>query len=72
VKSDIYEELKQSTPKERLRAAIWFWEQAADSHADYIAGLETGFALAQPDGWRHVAPAWLREIRKEKAGATKR
>ena len=64
---DAYEDLRNATPEELLEAEIWFLRQAARSTIEIkeaMAFLRTGFALAQPDGWVHVAPCWLRESRK--------
>lgn len=60
----MYKPLKEATPEELLDAAIWFWEHTADDHSDFVAGMREGFAIAQKDGWEHVAPAWLREVVK--------
>jgi len=59
---DVYAELRAAAPQERLEAMILFW--AGDSQnprADYF--LRLGFAVAQPDGWKQIAPAWLRAWR---------
>ena len=62
---DTYEKLRQSTPEDRLRATVQFYKV----NSAFVAGIKLGFALAQPDGWRHVAPAWLRGVREgEKTG----
>lgn len=53
---DAYSELTEATPEELLEAVMWFYQ-------DYTAHkwlLHLGFELAQPGGWKHVAPYWLR------------
>lgn len=64
-----YERLKKATPKELLEAAIRVYGQdQARGFFNYAVRaneveslLRLGFALAQPDGWQHIAPAWLDE-----------
>ena len=67
INEDAYDDLRQATKKELLEAEEWFLRQAARPAVEIeeaIAFLRTGFQLAQPDGWQHVAPWWLRESRK--------
>ena len=54
---DQYAELKQASPEELLAAAIQFYKVFSPVAESYI---RMGFALAGPDGWRQVAPAWLK------------
>lgn len=55
---------KEATPEELLEAAIRFYTQYADRPKEMEHLLRLGFALAQPDGWSYVAPAWLGELRQ--------
>jgi len=59
-----HKKLQQATPDELLKAMVQHYERSDDQY-DFIAGLKVGFALTQPDGWRHVAPSWLRDITLE-------
>lgn len=61
--TDEYAELKAATPDERLGAAICFWKHSNPGAEEWI---RLGFALAQLDGWKHVAPYWLRMWRENK------
>lgn len=64
-----YEDLRNATSEELLEAVIWFICQSIEKPWQLkraLASLRNGFQLAQPDGWQHVAPMWLRESRKEK------
>ena len=56
---DPYAELRQATPEELLEAAIKFYSDLNPITEIY---LKMGFALARPDGWMHVAPAWLKKV----------
>lgn len=57
----LYEELRKATPMDLLEAAIRTYTQHADRPGEVERFLRLGFALAQPNGWMHIAPAWLRE-----------
>lgn len=67
VGTDAYEDLRNATPEELLEAVIWFTSQGVNDLWQLkrtLSSLRRGFALAQPDGWQHVALHWLRESRK--------
>lgn len=67
-REDAYEDLRNATPEELLEAVIWFTSQGINDPWQLertLSSLRRGFALAQPGGWEHVAPMWLRESRKE-------
>lgn len=65
---DVYENLRNATPEELLEAVSWFWRQSTSvslaEAEEMIVLLRQGFRLAQPGGWTHVAPHWLRESQK--------
>ena len=48
--------LTRFTPEELLEAAINFYGQS-DSRAEPF--LRMGFEIAGPNGWKHIAPAWI-------------
>lgn len=60
----MYEELKQASHKELLEAAIDHYSQFYNK--DCIDFLKLGFKIAQKEGWQEIAPAWLRESKKER------
>lgn len=51
--------LKQFTPEQWLEAMVELYQEADVTNVP-IEMLKTGFALAQADGWRMVAPFWMR------------
>lgn len=53
-----YKELETADPKELLEAVILFWKE---DNPDCERWLRLGFAIAQPEGWMQIAPAWLRD-----------
>lgn len=66
--SDQYQDIQNATNEELLQAFLV--EQKEHPSCDtevtqkaYIKGVEMGFKIAQPDGWRHIAPCWLRRIK---------
>lgn len=64
---DAYEDLRNATPKQLLEAAIWFYRETVEAPAAgerMILFLRLGWELAQPGGWMHIAPIWLRESQK--------
>lgn len=61
---DILEDLKTASPEELLEAYIWFYAINTDLPEWWERAVKAGFALAQPDGWKSVAPAWLEEYRQ--------
>ena len=61
------EDLRTASPKELLEAYAFWAEQALTARELYF--LRLGFGLAQPDGWEHIAPAWLRLYRESKQTA---
>ena len=65
-KEDPYKELKEATPEELLEALL-FWSRIHVNRSPPGKfdedTLRMGFALAQKDGWEHVAPKWLRDYR---------
>lgn len=56
--------LKQFIPKQWLEATIRIY---AESQIEIIPleMIRLGFALAQPDGWKLVAPAWMEQFEVE-------
>jgi len=48
--------LKQFTSEQLLEAAINYYGQYNRQAEIYI---KMGFELAGPNGWRHIAPAWI-------------
>lgn len=74
INEDAYDALRNATPEELLEALIWYYRETFESPAAserMILFLRLGFTLAQPGGWEHVAPMWLRESRKLAALDTK-
>lgn len=66
----IYEELKRANGQELLEALIGFYRLSYEDQ-DYLREmaerfLRMGFRLAQPDGWKLVAPIWLEDYRNRK------
>jgi len=64
---EAYYEIRHASNDELLEAAIHFWQ--SDTDEGYAAHelekwMRIGYALAQEDGWRQVAPAWLTDWRK--------
>ena len=52
--------LRSSTPSERIRAIRNFYlSDAATDTPAVIDALEWAAKAAEPDGWQHIAPAWL-------------
>ena len=51
-----YKELETATSEELLEAVVWFWQR---DNPDCERWLRLGFAIAQPGGWRQIAPVWL-------------
>ena len=64
------DELKEATNEELFEAALHYWcnhyEVTEDdfTYHEIMKFMRLGFALAQEDGWEHVAPAWLRDYRE--------
>ena len=67
INEDAYEDLRQATPEELLEAVAWWYRQSINPPETIefaLSFVRAGFALAQPGGWQHVAPWWLRESQK--------
>ncbi len=68
--NEVYKELQEAKSEELLEAAIHNWcafyetEYTEFTHLKIKKFLLLGFNIAQEDGWKHVAPAWLRDYRK--------
>lgn len=61
---DVYGELIEATPEELLEAAIWFYQ------SDHLSKfLRLGFELARPEGWKHIAPYWLKISKEAKTSS---
>lgn len=69
---DVYYETKYAGNKELLDASVHYWckpkpeDGFSDSYDNLLIErwMRLGFALAQKDGWKHIAPAWLEDWRK--------
>ena len=55
----MYKKLKETAPTDLLEAVVHI--QHADRPDEVERFLRLGFALARPNGWMHVAPAWLQD-----------
>ncbi len=56
---------KTTSPEDLLEAVCFFYSDKFPGQGKMVAGLRLGFLLANPDeGWKHVAPAWLADLRK--------
>ena len=65
--ADIYYEIRHASNEDLLEAAIHYWkEDVEDEYAAYCLEkwMRLGFALAQEDGWKRTAPAWLEDWHK--------
>ena len=60
---DVYDELKTATTEELLLAMAWCYEEQA-GRLEYAAGLRMAVKVLQPEGWKQLAPAWLKEYRE--------
>lgn len=63
------EDRRNATPEELLEAVVWYFRQDNDDAQakkaeEVIQILRAGFQLAQPGGWVHVAPHWLRKSKR--------
>lgn len=58
--------LKNTTPEERVEAAIWFFtsKDFPAQAAERTYFIRLGFKLGQADGWQEIAPDWIQAIRK--------
>lgn len=63
---DISKELQEASNEELLEAVLYHYDLNAIVVHHKAALIRLGFALAQEDGWRHVALAWLAEYRNRK------
>jgi len=67
---ELYDDFKQASSQELLEATIEHYRETIQwnryERNGFLNGLRLGFKIAQEDGWRHVAPAWLREYRERK------
>jgi hypothetical protein len=52
--------LAQFTPEQRLEAMIKLYQD--DNEALPVTMLRMGFRLARADGWKLVAPCWMKEF----------
>lgn len=52
-------DLKDTTPEQRVRAAAVYYRRKG-YQADFASGLDHALLIMQPNGWEHIAPAWLR------------
>jgi hypothetical protein len=52
-------DLKDTTSEQRVMAAATYYRRKTDK-VDFAMGLEHALAIMQPNGWEHIAPAWLR------------
>lgn len=56
--------LKQFTPEQWLEAYLEMLKSYSVQTIP-LNGIRAGFALAQPDGWQLVAPAWMESFENE-------
>lgn len=64
--SELDEFCKNTTPEERVEAALWFYRTEGVYDYDTIYRYITiGVRLVGDEGWRCVAPAWIRAIRHQ-------
>lgn len=63
IPTDIYAELKAATTEDLILATAWWYEKELDQ-SRFTDGLRMALKIMQPDGWWQVAPAWLREYRR--------
>jgi len=59
------EELRKASNKELLEAVLYHYDSNAVVVHNQTKLLKLGFALAQENGWRHVATAWLADFRNK-------
>jgi hypothetical protein len=50
---------QNTNPETLLEAAIRFYEKQNPAAREF---MELGFKIAQPDGWKQVAPAWVERM----------
>ena len=66
---DVYTALRRATPEDLLHAAIFCYVTMGEP-SRYIEGIVEGLQIAikivGPDGWRQIAPAWLRGYQQTK------
>jgi len=70
VGTDVYADLRNATPEELLEAVAWYYRKTVVLPAaseGMLSFVYLGFLLAQPGGWEHVAPWWLRASKKERS-----
>ena len=63
----VYYEIRRAKNEELLEAAIHFWKKGTNEEYENYQlerWMRLGFALAQEDAWKNVAPAWLTDWRK--------
>lgn len=58
-----HETLHQASPEQLLEAAINAYSKSYPD-IDIDKWMQLGFRIAQSDGWREVAPAWLEDLIK--------
>ena len=55
--NDIYDDLKLAPLSDLINSAVS--EYRRQGRTEFAEGILEGYAISQPDGWKHIAPIWL-------------
>lgn len=58
------EDLQKASPEELIEAICFHLDHQTYEAVEHLKeGIRLGFAIAQKDGWKQIAPVWLEEYR---------